>query len=464
MALNNFYLRSLAVSYLCVTSDIVFGANWDFTPSILVGQRYTDNIFLEPDDIKSSESISEVIPGIRITGESQALNLLFDYRPQAIYYREQDEFNDIYHNLDSLANIVFADNLFYLDAVAQINQQPTSRSSSLPPDDNITISSDRTQVTTTSISPYFKRNFANDYEGLIRYRQSRAVYDDSTLANNKDRQFIVQFNTLSSRQRTLEWKALYDKRKNEFDDGFEWEREHSGAEIGFRLSSTFTLLTNGGYESNEYRPANVKDSGSYWLAGFRWQPGTRTSLTMRVGDRFFGRTGQFELSHSSRRWSILMTYDDSFTNSSEGYLNTQDGEDNGQVTPTVVAGVFLERKAEINLNRSYSKTVFNIRLYDIDRELQLSTDTETITGAELKWDWSITQKSLFNILLRKQNVQPLGIVREDKDSTIELGYGYRIGRNGSVNISYLNQKRSSSNALSNYEQNMYILNYVYELD
>lgn len=467
MASNNIFLKSLAVSYLCVSVDLVFGANWDITPRISLGQTYTDNIFLGTDATKRSEAITEISPGFRLNADARAIDLELAYQARAIYYREQDEYNDIIHDLNSRANVILVENFFYLDAIAQINQQSSTRSSDLPPDDNITISNDRVQVTSTSISPYFKRVFANRYQGLLRYRYDDVTYNDDTIAGNQDQYLDFEFNTINARQRILEWRVLYNERKNEFDDGFVWEREHSGAELGFRISDTFTILTNGGYESNKYRPSLVKEGGSYWLAGFRWQPKSRTNLTLRLGERFYGRTGQLEFSHRSKRWTIRMTYDDSFTNSSEGLLGEQDDEGNdsgNSVNPSIVTGVYLERRAELNLNREYGRTNFNFRLFDIDRELQLSTDSETSTGAELAWDWNMTQKSSFNISLRKQTEQILGLVREDKSRTINIGYQYRIGRRGLLDINYRNLVRDSSDDNSDYEQNMYTLNYAYELN
>lgn len=466
MASNNLYVRCLVVSCLCASPLLAHGARWTLVPSISVGQTYSDNIFLDTNDTQRSDAITVVSPGLRLNAEGRSIDLDFAYQAQALYYQEQDESNGIVHALNSQANMDLVENLFYLNAIAQVSQQSSTRSNGLPPDDYITISNDRNQVISTSISPYFERVFYNSYQGLLRYRYDKVVYDNNT-ADNQDQYLDFEFNTINTRKRPFEWSVLYNARKNEFDNGFEWEREHSGAKLGLRTSSTFTILANGGYESNIYRPSLIKEGGSYWLAGFRWQPKSRTSLILRVGERFYGRTGQFEFSHRSKRWAILVTYDDSFTNSSEGLLNEQEDEGNipgNPVNPSIVTGVYLERRAELNLNREYGRTNFNFRLFDIERELQLSTDSESITGAELSWDWRVTQKSSFNMSLRKQTEQVLGLAREDENSTINLGYQYRVGRRARLDASYRYLALDSSDINNNYEQNMYTVDYVYEFN
>jgi len=99
----------------------------EFKPIISLGQYYTNNLFLLPDEFKESDWVTEVRPGIEISHESSRIIFDLDYAYQALFYADNNQFNEGYHRLDSSAWVDLIDDNLRLFASAnatQVNVRP----------------------------------------------------------------------------------------------------------------------------------------------------------------------------------------------------------------------------------------------------------------------------------------------------------------------------------------------------
>src|SRR6056297_2152589 len=81
-------------------------ANWDFTPRVALGQTWTDNVSLAADGFEESEWITEFTPGFLLEVEGQRVDAEVNYDLQSLWYADNSDFNETYHQLDGVGEFV----------------------------------------------------------------------------------------------------------------------------------------------------------------------------------------------------------------------------------------------------------------------------------------------------------------------------------------------------------------------
>jgi uncharacterized protein (PEP-CTERM system associated) len=84
----------------------------------------------------------------------------------------------------------------------------------------------------------------------------------------------------------------------------------SRAEIyaGLGVTPTLTLDLTAGVEDNVFISLDDDIDGTYWDAGFSWQPLERISVSAGYGERFFGSTPRFNVSYRKKRSTLQAGY------------------------------------------------------------------------------------------------------------------------------------------------------------
>ena len=92
-----------AAAMLLLSSHSV-AAEWKITPSLDLRETYSDNIRLAPQGNEQSDFVTQINPGISLTGTGPRLKVNASYVMQNLFYAEESSRNTINHLLSANAN------------------------------------------------------------------------------------------------------------------------------------------------------------------------------------------------------------------------------------------------------------------------------------------------------------------------------------------------------------------------
>ena len=292
-------------------------ADWKVTPRLSLLETYTDNVTLATQGNEKSDFITQISPGVSLTGTGARLKVNANYTMQNIFYANESNGNRIAQQLNAGANAELIKNFFFLDSTANISQQNISLLGPLTTN-NENITNNRTTVKTYSISPYIRHNFSNFASTQARYTHN-AVYTGVEGQSGSQSDRILFSLTSGSAFRTIGWGLNYNRQKIG-GLGTSGVNEQYRGNLRYRVSSKFSLTGTSGYQKFSYISTTGKSSGYSWTAGFVWTPTQRTNITANTGQSFFGTTYTLSASHRARRSTWSLNYNQSITTTRDQFL------------------------------------------------------------------------------------------------------------------------------------------------
>jgi len=313
---------SIATALLLVCSH-ADAAEWKITPSLDLKETYTDNVKLAAPGLEKSEFITQVNPGISLTGTGSHLKLNASYVMQNLVYADEGSQNTMNHMLNANANAELVDNLLFLDGRAAISQQNISLFGPQSTD-NVNITGNRTEVQTYSVSPYLRHRLSNYASTEIRYTHNEVSTGGSGLANSQADRIQLSLNSGSAFKK-LGWGLNYNNEKTNYGNTSTasipaLDSEVLSGNLSYSVTPKFRLTATGGYEKNNYISTGPKPDGSFWSAGFSWAPSAMTSIDASAGRRFFGDTYSLAASHRTRLTSWSLGYSEDITSTRDQFL------------------------------------------------------------------------------------------------------------------------------------------------
>jgi hypothetical protein len=87
------------------------------------------------------------------------------------------------------------------------------------------------------------------------------------------------------------------------------ELKSAGLNMGYRIDRRWQLTGTYGWEWNDFQTYNnANTGGNAWNFGVNWTPTARTSVSVGMGDRFFGKTPNLNISHTRKRSVFTASY------------------------------------------------------------------------------------------------------------------------------------------------------------
>jgi len=292
-------------------------ADWKITPRLILRETYTDNVTLATRGNEKSDFITQINPGVSLTGDGARLKVNVDYTMQNLFYAKTSNRNRTVQQLNARASAELVKNFFFLDSTARISQRNISPLGPLTTN-NENITNNRTNVKTYSISPYIQHNFSNFASTQARYTHN-AVYTDVGAFSGRQSDTILFSLTSGSAFRTLGWGLNYNKQKLDILSR-SIENERYTGNLRYRISSKFSLTGTSGYQKFSYTSITGVSAGALWSAGFVWTPSERTSITANTGKAFFGTTYTLRASHRTRRSAWNLNYNQNITTTRGQFL------------------------------------------------------------------------------------------------------------------------------------------------
>lgn len=274
-----------------------YSAEWKVTPRLAVKETYTDNVALATPGNEQSEFITQINPGISLSGTGGRARMQVDYTLQNLLYARDSNRNTTNHQLGANGNVELVEQSLFVDARASIRQQNISLLAPLGVE-NTSTTGNLATVTTYSVSPYWRHAFGRTASTELRYGHDEVHLDNGGLSDSKNDRVNFSLNSGPAFGNAF-WGLSHADNRINYQGRPDYESQVTSGNLGYRLTPKFKVFGNGGYEKFGYQTSNQPGS-DFWNVGFGWAPTTRTDLEASYGERFFGKTYSLDFSHRTR--------------------------------------------------------------------------------------------------------------------------------------------------------------------
>lgn len=415
-------------------------------PRIDVSETYNDNISLTAGSNSQDDYITQLNPGLNISSEGKRTNFLFDYRMQNIFYRHNEQNDDTYHQATLTTRSELLSNRFFIDIDGTFSQRNVGVSDSISFDNLSVDERNRSDVTTYRASPYYEQKIGKFAKLMLQYSEKGMDYEKntSTILDSDTKTSSV---TIANGQlfRKLSWR-LTGKREKVAYDGLEEESltEDSSLELRYKIGAKSYVIGVKGYENNQYpNSISATNKGGYWNAGVGWKPSKRTSMELTRGERYFGNTTAFSLSHEKSKMYWNLSYKEDVTTASSFEFELVDTGNEILTVPVATSEIFFSKALQIGVDLKSRRSTLAFNTFRFIREFQDSPGMERNNGASLKLRWKLqggthlntSGKWLFNTFRDSS--------REDNVYDTSFGIEHQIYKTSTVELSYSNLRRKS---------------------
>ncbi len=410
----------------------------EFEPVIRAGITYTDNIFLQPEDIQH-EIIYRLEPSFAFTHEASRLSVDVDYLLQSLWYDELGE-NEIFHQYDASVKTVIAPDVLWIEFGGDRSQSIRDRRLPIP-QSNIPISTNRQDRDEYFVSPTLQSQLGDTVALKAQYRQSWIDYSERDIQGLENRDAYFSLDNYSG-GRGLTWALNYVWGESEYDDRTPWENQRATAELGFWAGAKLRFFGSGGKESAWDSPLDSSLEDTIWEAGFAYTSGDRVTAEFAAGERSFGSSWRGNLNLAFRRGNMRLSYAET-PNTDGRTAYRSGGMEGGGLPPNDLSSPgsterFVRNRLDWTLNLEFRRASFTANVYDENR-----TDRTTADGVALSEESAVGARiSVSYEVGPRTDIRATGSWRErefDVDDTSEiitalLAADYKLGAKATLTL------------------------------
>ena len=504
-----FRLRHSAAAVMIFFSSCSVAAEWSVVPRLSLWETYSDNIRLGRVSGDRDDFVTQINPGVTVNGTARRFNLDASYMMNNLIYAKSDDLSRMRHQLTARGTAELYEDWFFVDGRAAITQQNISP---LGPQaiDNVNVTGNRADVRTYSVSPYLRHRFQDFASGEVRYMRNYVNSNANALFNSHGDSVSANLSSGTAFP-VFRWGLSYSNQMITFDrTGRTVELERSIANLGYRVTSQFSLTATGGYERNSFISIRNKHSSPTWTVGFIWMPSERTNIIANAGQRFFGDTYFVQASHRTRLMVWDASYDENITtfnqqaqqgggaaiaNSLSQLLAAQNPgmspgliqQNAGALLGLGLSGaffdpnnfftnrLFLQKRLQASVAMNGSKNTVVLRAFNMTRNaLSAASDDFGLfgaanaallshtrqTGGNALWSYRLTNLTRANLNFGYTRYAFLGVNREDDHMLVRLSLSRQfpeIMRNLTGVVEVRHNQRDSNQPGANYRENGVVL-------
>ena len=459
-------------------------ADWKIVPSVGAQVELTDNVNQAPDADKNSAIILTVTPGVSVTLlGSRDLKFAANYSVSGVErYSDGGNSSDLNHSLAANAKAVVVENLFFVDASANVSQVLTSLLGA-PGNGNLN-TGNLTTVGSYSLSPNVIKRFGTFATATARYTLSGALFANNAndiLSNT----FTASLNS-GPRFNDLSWGLNYSLRDESVQGNGSNQFEHYDLSLGYALTRHIRAFGTVGFDHDTFVDSvgNNNVSGRSWTAGLGWAPNRRLSLDASIGDTYFGRTYGLNFNYRTHYSVWTANYSEGTSDISQLLLNTQPitawicngglffgqgllpptGQTNcvplgtapvGSVPLGVANGIFISKTLQGGAVWSKRKTSLGLTVFDVRRIFQqlVGLPEDETRGISATYGYRLKPNLSLNASLGYTNdLVPVGLSpglaqnRDDKIYTASLGLTKQFDRKTNGSLVFRRTERHSNDS------------------
>jgi len=319
-------------------------ANWTVAPEISLRETYTDNVFYGAGP-RTHDFITQVTPGIVIDGRGPRLAASLVYRPSALFYARESEFNDVINDLTGSGRLEAIEKLLFIDAAASITQGFITPFAPQP-GEIFVITPNRFESRSLSVSPYLRGQSGGGLEYELRNSHTWTHADSDALGDVYTRRW---YGRLATPIRLFGSALEYDDNVTEYDDFRRQPDQESRllrARLYYQANTSLRLSASVGAEENNFVLQQMQSEAIYG-AGVSWRPSARTSLEAEFEHRYFGPYRFVRLEHRTRLSAWKLGYVRDATNYQTEALRLPPGN-----TAALLDSIFAARIPDPNERRA----------------------------------------------------------------------------------------------------------------
>ncbi|WP_448565097.1 TIGR03016 family PEP-CTERM system-associated outer membrane protein [Thalassotalea ganghwensis] len=459
-AMDTVRTSTIAITSLLLISSNVSAGDWQFTPSILLDEVYTDNVSrLESN--KQSALVNQLSVDLDAGYASQNLNFSLNSSSTYASYSHDHDIDNDYHSLRSELSYLLWPNGIAFETNASVANVSRNGARNALAD---LVSADTTQIFTINSGLMYRVNNSDFFfDGSVNYTETQS--DDDIGERNGINAVLAS--SSGSGARSVFWDIsgrLQDLSNNGVD------REFYNIEVKLGLITDYKLNpflryydedNQGGFAAQASLESNAYGIGLRWLITPRfyldlsynkpiddgqtdlegnaldsyadvaigWQPTIRTKLQAGYSQRFYGDSYRFNFTHKNRRLANTITYNETvqaFTrNNFEQVLL---GNYYCPITEsTSFDGCYLTNDSNIDLD--------NFRLVRIN-DFNLVEDQDYSLNKTLNWSSTLAlPRTTFTLSLGGNERESLTTRLKNSNKNASFQANRKLSPNSSVNLS-----------------------------
>jgi len=459
---------SLALALFVVgtfVSNQAQAGNWRFTPRITKQETLSDNINQASSNAAKSDYVTQISPGIGITGTGSKLTVNFDYEADLLHYLHGTSANTIDHRLQTSANAELLDKFLFLDINATAGQQNTSSTGTLATD-NLTVSSNTSNFLNYDISPYLNHHLGGFADIETRYRRQQA---------NNSGSINTEINTLSldvssgRRFNNLPWTINARVSRNSNTDNSSSTFRNLDTSVRYNFTRRYGVRLNLGYEDNKIRSTRGDTKGLTWALTGLWTPSPRTDFEAGYQRKFFGNNINIKVNHSMRRSVINLSYSVDATTTANQQLDStlfplNDAFGNPIVNPgvndpsiatnraTLGSDVIVTKRLDAGLTMRGRRSNYAFNLFDERRNFESGAAGEKVFGFNATASRNLSRQSTANIGFNWQRNDQASNV-QDTQWSVSAGFSHTFFKGFTSNMNYRRSQASSTGPGNKFQEN-----------
>ncbi len=424
------------------------------SPSISVGEFYSDNINLAPDSARRSDSATILTPSLKGCTAGSRLRAQFDYSAQAIHYARETPKDKYYNRFNGTLNSALYPDHLYFDASGSYGQTVINPGQPYSGND-VFITRNRTNTWNYQLSPYWRQGLGRVGLAVLRYDYGRTGYSDSSLSGS--RSFSAAFDlTNPPDSLAWSWHLHWKTSRVKYDQGGDVQHfDNAYLSLGYLLFPNLQLLAKGGLET-EYQPdGTVKRYGShYGSAGFKYANGF-ASLAVTYGWQYFGHVWSIDASYRLPRLLFGASYAETTTSTSlQAAQTTQSGAIVPLNQPQII-NAYISKRASGSMTYLMPRSRLVFTAYDERRYYRPSSiGHDRTTGGSVDWKWRYNTLTAVNASFSRERLTTVQTPDSpDFINQASLGITRMLLPNLELSLNLLRQSRSSHIEANTYTAN-----------
>ena len=445
--------RALFFYLLLATCPPVWAAKWEMTPSTSASYTYSDNINLVQNN-RSGDAALSISPHVQVKGEGGRIEMTADYGLQVIRYRDNSQADDEFHSAGLIANFKLLPDTFQIETNARYGQQAISLTSSAVPQNNIAITSNRTNSLSYKIKPIYRSRIGNAAELQADYTYDGVKYDNKSIQDRdvRNTSYHVGLGSVENYS-DLGWTLSHNRTDYGIQGSSNDYNSNTDLTLRYRMTQKLSLIASRGDEQNHVTNSQLGTGDTYWSGGFSWKPTSRTSVELTHGERFFGNTSTASITREGKRSRFNLKYDETITTTSSIQANTSLIP--GFVVLSTVENFVLQEALHATLSGNTAKTDYGLTVDSRKITYQTTINREDYNAYSLFWNWRIAPRSTINLTGTRQVTDFVTAKQKQILDSYEASFKRVIGKHASSSLRYIHFENESSAGTNEYKSDFY---------
>ena len=455
-------------------AGVSLAPTWIFTPSITIGETFTDNVGLVSGGTQA-DLITSVSPSLAVTGNTARVKLALTYDPQLLVFALSGQSPTLQQQLQGTGKVEVYPELIFLDGSASISQGYVSNTGAVA-NTTLTTNNNLQPIEAVSLSPYIVHHLGSYVDTESRYRFDAI----STGASGIGTQYVNQLNeTLTSGDffGVLKWTATSDYTKtsgltatggttggaSSIDKLYKFDVQYP---IFSRVSATGEI----GWEHLTDPTLTIQPNGLIWNVGLRYDPSPFASVDFSYGREYgtsdFQFGARYDIGPQTRlHASYTRSIQTGQTLIASGLIQAVPGPNGILINPKtglpfvpgtgpfgpggspfgLTAGSFLDKSFQLDLTLTRGRTTYSVTAFDDQQSAQVANSNQQVISGTLSWTRQLWPNLSGSASATYSNISFRdGSGRVDTYYSLYAGLSYTLSRTASAQLSFSRSARLSN--------------------